>query len=258
MAMPRLLTALLVALALPLSAAELSIIAGAAVQEPLLAMARAFEQQTGHVVKIRFDTVPSLARQIAANDPAAAADVFVGTEAAVDQAIKDGKADGGARMALGRIGVGIAVSRGSAKPDVSTVDALKAALLEADGVITSQGTSGTYVMKMLADIGMYEQVKGKTLQVGSGVAVMERLGTSKNEIGFTQMSEVMYGEAHGGGTLVAPLPAPIQNYSAYHAVVLTSAKLPEEARQFVRTLGSAAARKLLVANGWQVTNVRAQ
>ena len=190
MAMLRLLIALLVAAVLPLSAAEIATIAGAAAQEPLIAMAKAFEQQTGHAVKIRFDTVPNLARQIAAGDPAASADVFVGSAAAVEQAIKDGKANGTARMPLGRIGIGVAVSRGAAKPDVSSVDALKAALMKADAVVTSQGTSGGVVMKMLADIGIYEQIKQKTRQVGSGVAVMEQLGKSKNEIGFTMISEV--------------------------------------------------------------------
>jgi molybdate transport system substrate-binding protein len=251
--------AVLVALALPLSAAELTTIAGAAVQAPLLEMAKAFQQQTGHVVTVEFDTVPNIMRRLGAGDVAAtSADVIIGTNAAIDQAIADRRVDARTRVPLGRIGIGVAVSKGSAKPDISTVEALRAAILNADGVVTSQGTSGTYVVKMLADLGLADQIRAKTRQVGSGVDVMTRLGTSRNEIGFTQMSEVLHGEANGGGALVGPLPAGVQNFTTYEAAVATTAKSPTEARQFVRTLGSPAARKLFVAAGWQVSDVRAQ
>jgi molybdate transport system substrate-binding protein len=249
------ITATLALLAVPVAAIEITTLAGAAVQAPLLEMAKAFEAQSGHTVKVEFDTVPNITRRIAAGTTA---DVLVGTAPAIDQAVKDGRAIATSRATLGRIGVGVAVSKGAPKPDISSVDALKAAILKADGVVTSQGTSGTYVMKMLADIGVLDQVKAKTVQVGSGVAVMERLGTSRNEIGFTMISEVMYGEAHGGGTLVGPLPRPIQNLTGYEAAVMTASTQQDIARQFVRTLTSPQARKLFVANGWEVPGVRAQ
>ena len=241
---------------LPLAAAEVSTLAGAAVQGPLLEMAKTFQQQTGHVVKVEFDTTPNIVKRLGAGG--VGADVIIATRAAIDQAIEEGRAVPTTRMSLGRIGIGVAVSRGAAKPDISTPEALKAAILKADAVITSQGTSGTYVTKLLADLGVAEQVKAKTVQVAGGGAVMERLGKSRNEIGFTMLSEVIYGEAHDGGTLVGPLPRMIQNVTSYDAVVTTNAKSPEEARLFLRTLTSPAGRKLMVANGWEVPGVRAQ
>jgi molybdate transport system substrate-binding protein len=247
------LLALLLLTTAPLAAVEIPTLAGAAVTAPLLEMAKAFQQRTGDEVKVEFDTVPNIMRRLTPD----IADVLIATSAGVDQAIKDGKANGATRVPLGRVGIGVAVSRGAAKPDISSVDALKAAITRADVVVTSQGTSGTYVLKMLNDLGVAEQVKAKTVQVPSGVAVMERLKTG-NGIGFTMISEVMYGEAHGGGNLVGPLPAVIQNYTAYEAVVLTGAKAPEQARAFVRTLSSRDARKLFTANGWQVPDVFAQ
>lgn len=241
---------------LPLAAAEVSTLAGAAVQGPLLEMAKAFQQQTGHEVKVEFDTTPNIVKRLGAGT--VSADVIIATRQAVDQAIEEGRAVATTRTSVGRIGIGVAVSKGAAKPDISTPDALKAAILKADAVITSQGTSGAYVAKMLADLGVAEQIKAKTVQVAGGGAVMERLGKSKNEIGFTMLSEVIYGEAHDGGTLVGPLPRMIQNLTGYDAVVTTNAKSAEEARLFLRTLASPAGRKLLVANGWEVPGVRAQ
>jgi molybdate transport system substrate-binding protein len=252
MRMTRVLTAVCVAMAVPaLAAAQISTLAGAAAQEPLIEVARAFKQQTGHEVRVEFDTVPNITRRLAAGE---ATDVFVGTTAAVDQAIKDGRADAATRAPLGRIGVGVAISRGGTKPDVATVDALKAALARADTILVSRGTSGAYVQKMLGDLGVMASMKGKIVEVASGVAVMDRLGTSRNEIGFTMVSEIMYGQAHGGGTFVAPLPDTLQNYTQYEAVVMSRARTPDEARAFVRALATPAARKLFAATGWQGPN----
>jgi molybdate transport system substrate-binding protein len=255
MLIKRLLIVLSIALAVPLSAADISTLAGAAVQGPLIETARLFEQQTGHVVAVRFDTVPRIMRSLTGDS----ADVLIATSAGVDQAVKDGKAVANTRAALGRIGIGVAISRGGTRPDISTVDALKTALTAADALVISQGTSGTYVQRMLGELGIAEQIKGKLVQVASGVMVMERLGTpGRNEIGLTMLSEVMYGEAHGGGTLVGPLPAAIQNRTGYDAVMLTGSRQPEVARQFLMALRSPAARKLMVANGWEVPGVAAR
>jgi molybdate transport system substrate-binding protein len=252
--MRHILSAILLLTTIPVAAVEIPTLAGAAVTAPLLEMAKAFQQRTGHEVKVQFDTVPNIMRRLTPD----AADVLIATSAGVEQAIKEGKADGATRVPLGRVGIGVGVSRGAAKPDISTVDALKAAILKANAVVTSQGTSGAYVLKMLNDLGVAEQIKAKTVQVPSGVAVMERLGKNSNEIGFTMLSEVMYGDAHGGGTLVGPLPSAIQNYTSYEAVVLGGAKAPEQARQFVRTLASRESRKLFASNGWQVPDIFTQ
>src|SRR5215213_119378 len=153
------LLALFAIVSMPLAAAEISTLAGAAVQGPLLEMAKTFQEQTGHVVKVEFDTTPNIVRRRGAGD--VGADVIVATRAAIDQAIMDGRAMAATRVSLSRIGIAVAVSKGAAKPDISTPDALKAAILKADAVITSQGTSGTYVTKLLADLGVAEQIKGK-------------------------------------------------------------------------------------------------
>src|SRR5262245_57895894 len=147
--MKRLIPVLVLAMAVPLAAAEVSTLAGAAVTGPLLETAKVFQQQTGHEIKVQFDTVPNILKRLGSGE---SADVLIATAAGVDQAIKDGRAVAETRTALGRIGVGVAVSLGAAKPDVSSPEALKAAILRADGVVTSQGTSGTYVLKMLGDL----------------------------------------------------------------------------------------------------------
>lgn len=234
-------------------AAEISALAAAAVQGPLVVLLESFKKDAGHSVTVQFDTVPNIGRRLAAGETA---DVVIATAAGVDQVIAGGKGVADTRLTIGRIGIGVSVSRGR-RADVSTVEALKGSILQADTVLVSQGTSGVYIRKMLADMGILDQITPKIAEVPSGVALMERLGAAgKNEIGFTAISEGKRGEAAGGGTLVGPLPASIQNFTEYQAVVTTASREPAAARQFVRTLGSDAARQLLVENGWDVQEVR--
>ena len=80
---------------------------------------------------------------------------------------------------------------------------------------------------------------------------MQRLGTgSGNQIGFTMVSEIKLGESYGGA-LVGPLPAAVQTYTAYEAVVMSAARAPDAARAFVRSLGTPAARQVFSAAGWE-------
>lgn len=248
--MKTLILVVALAVAVPASAAEISALAAAAVQGPLLILVDSFKQQAGHTVTVQLDTMPNIARRLAAGETA---DVLIATAAGMDQAIKDGKALTDTRLTIGRIGIGVSVSRGGRRADVSSVDALKVAILQADTVLVSQGTSGVYIRKMLADMGILDQIKAKIVEMPSGVALMERLGTAgRNEIGFTAVSEGKRGDAAGGGTFSGSLPAAIQNFTEYQAAVTSASREADPARQFVRTLSGPAARRLLVENGWDV------
>ena len=246
--MKRLLMAAVIATAVPLSAAGISTLVTAALQGPLELVAKAFEQQSGHVVKIQFDTSPNIARRLAAGE---AADVLIASVASVDQAIKEGKAVADTRVSVGKIGVGVAIPRAGRRPDLSSVDGLKASILQADAVIISQGASGAYLEKLFGDMGIADPIKAKLVRAPTGAAVMERLGTARtNELGFTMISEIKHGESHGG-VLVGPLPAAIQTMTTYDAVVMSSAGSPDAARAFVRAIVAPPARRLLTTAGWE-------
>jgi len=117
--------------------------------------------------------------------------------------------------------------------------------------VMTQGASAVFVEKMLADMGIAGQIQSKVVRVPTGAAVMQRLGAARtNELGFTMISELKFGESQGA-MLVGPLPAAIQTRTAYDAVVMTGAAAPDAARAFVRAVGGPAARKLLAAAGWE-------
>ena len=229
------------------TAAELSILATAAAQGPVQALDKALHQPN-QAAKVQFDTSPNIAKRLAAGETP---DVLIAQAATVDQLIKEGRALAAARAPLGRIGVGVGVGRGARRPDISTVDALKAALLQADAVVYSRGASGLLVEQLLRKIGVADQISSKVVQLPTGDDVMQRLGMAKgNQIGFTMVSEIKLGESYGG-SLVGPLPAAVQTHTAYDAVVMSSSGAPDAARAFIRAITTPDARKVFAAAGWE-------
>jgi molybdate transport system substrate-binding protein len=245
---------LLAAVAAPTLARQgsvISVVSTNAITGPLLALAESHRRETGTDVKVEFDTSPSIGRRLASGD-LARVDVLIAATAAVDQAVKDGKAMAGSRAALGKVGVGVVIRRGARRPDISSADAVKASMLSADAIMYSQGTSGVYVEKLLQNLGIAGEVKGKTVQTLSGDAMLERLAAGRgNEVGFTQVSEIMRADEQGRVSMIGPLPAAIQYYTEFDAVVMSGARAPDAARAFVRALTAPAARKVLAANGWE-------
>lgn len=229
------------------AAADLSVLATAAAQGPVQALDKAL-QQPKQAAKVQFDTSPNIAKRLAAGETP---DVLIAQAATVDQLIKEGRALAATRTPVGRIGVGVGIGRGARRPDISTVDALKAALLQADAVVYSRGASGLLVEQLLRKIGVADQISSKVVQLPTGDDVMQRLGMAKgNQIGFTMVSEIKLGESHGG-SFVGPLPAAVQTYTAYDAVVMSGSPSPDAARAVVHALATPAARQVFTSAGWE-------
>jgi ABC-type molybdate transport system substrate-binding protein len=107
------------------------------------------------------------------------------------------------------------------------------------------------VEQMLRKIGVADQIKAKVVQLPQGADVMKRLGTAGgNQIGFTMVSEIKLGESYGG-SLVGALPAAIQTYTPYEAVVMSKSTTPDAAQAFVRSIVTPAARQVFAAAGWE-------
>src|SRR5258708_13254706 len=118
-------------------AGEINVLSGAAVEPGLIVAADLFRKQTGNNVKITFATTPEIRRLVGAG---ATPDVVIAPHAALDELAKSGTVDAAARVSLGRVAVGVAIRDGAPKPDVSTTDALKRAVLDADSVIYNRAS----------------------------------------------------------------------------------------------------------------------
>ncbi len=228
------------------SAAEIRVISGGAVEPGLEAFRQFVKRGTGHELKILYNTAPQIAKRLAGGE---VFDILISPPATIDPALKEGKVIAETRVKVGRVGAGIIVRSGAAAPDVATVDGLKQALLAADSVVYNTASTGIYLDKLFASLGISAALKPKTTRYPTGAAVMEHVinGTGK-EIGFGAMTEIRMYESRGL-KLIGPLPAAVQNYTSYDAVVMAGATADEAARAVLRLLVTPAAKAAFASGG---------
>src|SRR5215467_6772322 len=198
------------------SAGEVKILTAGAFKQVVLALVPDFEKATGNKVVVDNDTAGGLKKRIEGGEPF---DVAVITPAVIDQLASAGKIAAGSRVNLASVGIGVVVKEGAPKPDVSTVDAFKRALLAAKSVAyidpASGGSSGIYVAGLIDKLGIADAIKPKT-KLKQGGYVADLIASGEAELGLHQISEILPAK---GVTLVGPLPAEIQNYTTYAAAV---------------------------------------
>jgi molybdate transport system substrate-binding protein len=227
------------------TASEITVLSGGAIEPGLHSAAAAFEKQTGHHVKITFNTTPQIVKRIAGGDKF---DVVIAPLQNVDGFLKEGKVEGD-RMNVGRVGLGVAVRPGAPTPDISIVDGLKRSILEADSLVFNRASTGIYFENLLKKWGVYDQVESKTTRYADGASVMEHALKGKGrEIAFGPITEILLYKDKGL-RFVGPLPAEAQNYTSYIAAPMSGGSNTELARTFVQSLGSPAGKKLFVAAG---------
>lgn len=214
-------------------AAEIRIITTGAMKEVVLTTGKAFEQATGHTLVVANDTAGGVAKKI---EEGAAFDVAVITPAFVDRLIAAGKMMPGSRANVATVGMGVAVKEGAPKPDIATLDAFKAALVNAKSVTyidpASGGSSGIYFSQLLDRLGIADQVKPKALLVNGGY-VAEKVAKGEADLAVHQISEIVPVK---GVTLVGPLPQEVQNITTYAAGLAPAPRDDKAAREFLAWL----------------------
>jgi molybdate transport system substrate-binding protein len=246
MKMELMLAAVLGAATQGAAAAEIKVLTAGAFKQVVLAIVPEFEKQTGHKVVVDNDTVGALTKRI---DGGETFDVVVVSPGAIDDLIKKGKVAAGSRVALAKVGVGVMVKEGAAKPAIGTVDEFKQALLHAKSVAyidpASGGSSGIYVDGLLTKLGVADQVKPKA-KLKKGGYVADFIVSGEAELGIHQISEIVPVK---GVTLVGPLPADIQNYTTYAAGLGSTAKDAEAAKALIKALSGPALAPVLKQKG---------
>ena len=231
----RWMAAALAAVALGASAAEISVTAPKAVKESITEIAARFEGETGHRVVFSWGGSESIARRVSGGE---AFDIVVNTAQNIQRFSGEGRVAKATRTDFARSPVGVAVRSGLPKPDVSTVDALRAALLGANSIAISSGASGRYLEQLFQRMGIADQLRSRIRQPPSGAQIGELIARGEADLGFQQASELIHAP---GVDYLGPLPAEIQNHTVWSAALHSSATQPEAARAFLRALVAPAA-----------------
>ena len=208
-----------------------------------------FKRDTGSEVAADFGAVGAMKAKALGGAPV---DVIVLTSTMIDELIASGFVAVG-RFDLGKVGTGVAVRAGVAKPDVATAESLRAAL-RAASVITfpdpAVATAGKIVMACLEKLGIAEEVENRLKFFPNGNAAMNWLAVNgdTHAIGITQNTEIL---PIMGVTYVAPLPDAFQAKAMYSAGCVAASKQSTAAKDFISRLTSPAAKPMLAAAGYE-------
>lgn len=213
-------------------AAEVKVIAANAVKEAYLELVSAFEQSTGHRVTTIWGGTEGVAKRISGGE---VVDIVLIAAPNIDKLISEGKLVSGSRADFAKSGVGMAVRTGLPKPDISSAEAVKRAVLAANSVAYSSGPSGFYVADLFKRMGIADQIKNKVRQPASGVQVGELVARGEADLGLQQISELLHVK---GIDYLGPLPSEIQNITVYSAGLHAAAPAPDAAKALMKSLTS--------------------
>lgn len=219
-------------------AAEIAVLANQGALSGLRDLAAAFEQSTGDKVLVKFKQGPEMAKAIDADEPA---DLVSNILEQFDDLAKRGKVVAGSFVEYARAGNGVAVKAGAPKPDISTPEAFKQAMLNAKSIGHSNNGTGPFNTTLFKRLGIYEQIKDK-IKIIDGRPVAQAVAAGDVEIGIQQTNVI---QPVPGSDYVGPLPPGLIEYGRFGIGVLTISKQPERARAFIAFAASPAAAPLL-------------
>ena len=211
-------------------AIELKVMAASAVKEAYLELVSDFENSSGNKVITIWGGTEGLAKRISGGE---VIDIVIIAAPNIDKLIMEGKLVAGSRADIAKSGVGIALRTGLPKPDISSAEAVKRAVLAATSVAYSTGPSGFYIADLFKKMGITDQIKDKVRQPASGAPLGELVARGEADLGFEQISNLLHVK---GIDYLGPLPPEIQNITIYSAGVHAQAPAPDAARALVKFL----------------------
>ncbi len=224
------LSAVLV-ISVPVLATEIHVMSGEAPKEVFALLTPRFEQQTGNKVKFTYAVITALREKVAAGEKA---DVLVMPVQVLDGLEKEGKVRADSRATFGIVGTSVIVKEGAPRPDISSKDKFRAAMLAARSVVHAtpgKTPSGNHMGKVMEQLGITEAMEKKVIYDGGAQLV----AAGQAEIGIYPTSEV----AHVKGlTIVGMLPAGIDFNTVYGGAAVADSGAPDTAAAFVKFMAA--------------------
>jgi molybdate transport system substrate-binding protein len=224
-------------------------IAGGAPKPVFDRLGPVYEQLTGHKLNALYDSMSGIAARVAAHE---ALDVLLMPVAMIEAYIKQGIVLG-ACTPLANIGLAVGVTAGELVPDVSTPEALRAALLAARGVVHAPPTatpSGAQSDKVIKTLGLSDTLAGRVSHKVGLAGGLAMIASGQATLGIFPKSEII---SVAGIALAGPLPPSLQLTTTYGAGVTAWSKVAVGAAAFLRFLVEPDSRKVWIACGFDPT-----
>ena len=225
------------------NAAELKVLAGGSIAGPLNELKSHFEHATGHKLTIHFDSTPSLIKLAASEAPF---DLGVVPIDVFKDAAAKAKFVPGPTIDIARVGYGVAVRAGAAKPDISSPDALKQTLIKAQSIATLPASAaGAYVLSVFERLGIGEAMKAKIKAQATPADIPQAVAKGEAELGVF-LTNVLIAP---GVELAGSFPAELQQELLFTAAVAQASKEADAAKALITFLRSPAAIAVIKAKG---------
>jgi molybdate transport system substrate-binding protein len=239
---------LVLALTSSVESAELRIISTGGARAVMSALVPEFERRSGNKVQIDFGTPGNMRDRLLQGEPA---DAAVAIAAVLPDLEKAGKIAPGTRGEFAASYVGVVIRAGAPKPDVSSAEGVKQAVLGAKTMVLSDPKAGTQLGATFlgaADrLGFGADARSRTKFIlGPGSDVAEAVAKGEADLGVTLISEIL---PVAGVELAGELPSTIMPPTVMHAFMVSGARDPEAAKAFLDFLRSPDARKMIAAKG---------
>ena len=230
---------------------RLHVLSGGAAQGVVAALSDEFRTLTGYAIDGTFGAVGAMKEKLLGGAPA---DVLILTRALIDELVGAGHVDARTRADLGRVRTGVAVRAGDPTPDVTTAEALRAALRTAGAIYfpdPQRATAGIHFARVLETLGIAAEVAERLSSHPNGATAMRELAKTSGTrpIGVTQITEILNTP---GVTLVGPLPREFELATVYTAAVCTCAAAPDAARRLVAVLAGETTRSVREKAGFEL------
>jgi molybdate transport system substrate-binding protein len=228
---------------------DIKVLSTTAMKTVLEELAPAFERLTGNRLNVTLGPSLRLEKQLAEGE---SADLAIVSASGAHELVASGKMVAGSVVAIAKSSIGVAVPSGAAKPDISTVEGFKRAMLDARSIACSKpvggGQSGVHLAKVFDRLGIADAMQAKAKYGTGGEAGLTGLLVLRGEadIGIQQMAELM---AVSGIDVVGPLPPEIQMVTPFVAGIPANASHAEAGRAVIGFLTTPEAKRVLKAKG---------
>jgi molybdate transport system substrate-binding protein len=234
------------------NAAEIKVLSSGSIKLAMDQLLPDFQRSSGNVVTIEYNVSAAIANRIQNGE---LADVAISSSSLVEMLEGQGKVVQGSHINIAGVGIGVAVRKGASKPDISSVEAFKRALLSARSIgyldPATGSLNGIYLASLFERLGIAQDLKSKTKLLGA-ISAIERVfePVAKGDIDMQigAMTEIVMAP---GVDLVGPLPAEIQNISWFAAGVVATSQIPVAASALIRFISSPVAATVLKAKGYE-------
>ena len=228
---------------------DIKVLSTTAMKTVFMELAPAFERLTGHRLDVTLGPSLRLEQQLAEGE---AADIAIVSAPGARDLVASGKMVAGSVVDIAKSSIGVAVRSGASKPDISTVEGFRRAMLDARSIACSKpvggGQSGVHLAKIFDQLGIADAMRAKAKYGAGGDAGLTGLVLLRGEadIGVQQMAELM---AVSGIDIVGPLPPEIQMVTPFVAGIPANAHHAQAGRALIDFLTTPEAKRVLKAKG---------